>query len=160
RPVAAAAGEAKLQAARDRGAVDVVDYDREDLKARLRELLPAGADVVVDPVGGPYSEPTLRNVRWGGRYVVVGFAAGEIPRIPLNLVLLKGVWLTGFENRTVLQHSPSAAAHRAEVLQLLLDGAVVPHVSSVHGLDDVVPALRELADRRAVGKVVVAVSDS
>jgi NADPH2:quinone reductase len=155
-----AAGEAKLDAARQRGAVQVVDDEREDLRARLRELVPQGVDVVVDPVGGVRAEPALRSVRWGGRYVVVGFASGEIPRIPLNLVLLKGVWLTGFENRTILQHHPDAAAHRAEVLQLLLAGAVRPHVSAVFDLDDVVPALRVLADRRAVGKVVVSVSPS
>jgi NADPH2:quinone reductase len=160
RPLAAASSAAKLQVARDKGAAEGIDYVAEDLRDRLRVLAPAGVDVVVDPVGGPWSEPALRSVRWGARYVVVGFAAGEIPRIPLNLVLLKGVWLTGFENRTILQHHPEAAAHRAEVLQLLLEGRVRPHVSSVHDLADVVPALRELADRRAIGKVVVSVSPS
>jgi NADPH2:quinone reductase len=97
-------------------------------------------------------------MRWGGRYVVLGFAAGDIPRIPLNLVLLKGIVLTGFENRTIMDHLPDVAPmHRAEVLQMLLDGAISPHISSTYELDDVVSALRELADRRAIGKVVVRV---
>ncbi|MCW2613703.1 MAG: NADPH:quinone oxidoreductase family protein [Frankiales bacterium] len=160
RPIAVGGDPAKLEACLERGAVALVDYDREDLKARLNELTGGGADVVVDPVGGRYSEPALRAMRWGGRYVVVGFAAGEIPRIPLNLVLLKGVWVVGFENRTILDHLPElAAAHRAEVLDLLLAGRVSPRISSVHPLEDVVGALREVADRRAIGKVVVQVAD-
>jgi NADPH2:quinone reductase len=92
--------------------------------------------------------------------VVVGFASGQIPRIPLNLLLLKGIWAVGFENRTILEHLPEvAAAHRAEVLDLLLQGRVRPRVSSVHPLDDVVGALQELAQRRVVGKVVVRIAE-
>jgi NADPH2:quinone reductase len=159
RPIAVGGDQVKLEACRAAGAVAVVDYDREDLKARLNELTGGGADVVIDPVGGAYAEPALRAMRWGGRYVVVGFAAGEIPRIPLNLVLLKGIWVVGFENRTILEHLPDVApAHRAEVLQMLLDGRVSPTINSVHPLDEVVAALREVAERRAVGKVVVSMS--
>jgi NADPH2:quinone reductase len=155
RVLAAASGERKLRACREKGAEAVVDYEKEDLKERIRAITGDGADVVVDPVGGPFSEPALRATRWGGRFVVVGFAAGEIPRIPLNLVLLKGVVLTGFENRTILKNHPQAAAHRAEALQLLLDGRVRPHVSAVYPLDEVDRALREVAERRAIGKVVI-----
>jgi NADPH2:quinone reductase len=161
RPIAVGGDPGKLQACLEVGAVAVVDYDREDLKARLNELTAGGADVVVDPVGGRYAEPALRAMRWGGRYVVVGFAAGDIPRIPLNLVLLKGIWVVGFENRTILDHLPDTApVHRTEVLQMLLDGRVSPTIHSVHPLEDVVGALREVADRRAVGKVLVSVSDA
>jgi NADPH2:quinone reductase len=135
-----------------------VDYTGEDVKSRLNALTDGGASVVIDPVGGPYAEQAVRAMRWGGRYVVLGFASGDIPRIPLNLVLLKGISVMGFENRTILDHLPDlAAAHRAEVLQLLLDGRVRPHIGSVYPLDDVVSALNELAKRRAVGKVVVGV---
>lgn len=159
RPVAVAGSAAKLAVAVERGAIGSVDYAAEDVKARVNELTGGGASVVVDPVGGPYAEPALRAMRWGGRYVVLGFAAGEIPRIPLNLVLLKGVQVMGFENRTILDHLPEAAAHRAEVLRLLLDGTVRPHVGSVYPLIEIVSALSELAERRSVGKVVVSISE-
>ncbi|MCU1692323.1 MAG: NADPH:quinone oxidoreductase family protein [Frankiales bacterium] len=160
RPVAVGGDPGKLQACRELGAVATIDYLHEDLKLRLREVSGGGVDVVVDPVGGPFAEQALRAVRWGGRYVVVGFASGTIPRIPLNLVLLKGVHLTGFENRTILTDLPDVApAHRAEVLDLLLTGQLHPHVGSTHRLDDVVEALREVEERRAVGKVVVRVAD-
>jgi NADPH2:quinone reductase len=158
RPIAVGGSRAKLGVAVERGAVAAVDYTGEDVKSRLNALTDGGASVVIDPVGGPYAEQAVRAMRWGGRYVVLGFASGDIPRIPLNLVLLKGISVMGFENRTILDHLPDlAAAHRAEVLQLLLDGRVRPHIGSVYPLDDVVSALNELAKRRAVGKVVVGV---
>jgi NADPH:quinone reductase len=160
KPIAVGGNATKLAAAEQRGAVGMIDYTKEDLKARINELTGGGASVVMDPVGGPYSEPALRAMRWGGRYVVLGFAAGEIPRIPLNLVLLKGIRLLGFENRTILDHLPeTAAAHRAEVLQLFLDGKVSPHVGSVYPMSEIVSALSELAERRAVGKVVVSIAE-
>lgn len=159
RPIAVGGSPAKLGVALERGAIAAVDYTSDDVKARLNALTDGGASVVIDPVGGPYAEQALRAMRWGGRYVVLGFAAGEIPRIPLNLVLLKGISVMGFENRTILDHLPDlAAAHRAEVLQLLLDGRVRPHIGSIYPLEDVVSALNDLAQRRAVGKVVVSVS--
>jgi NADPH2:quinone reductase len=160
KPIAVAGSAAKLAVASERGAVGTVDYTSEDVKARINELTAGGASVVVDPVGGPYAEPALRAMRWGGRYVVLGFAAGEIPRIPLNLVLLKGIRVMGFENRTILDHLPDvAAAHRAEVVQLFLDGAVRPYVGAVYPLAEVGSALSELAERRAVGKVVVSIAE-
>jgi NADPH2:quinone reductase len=156
RAIAVASGAQRLDACRAKGAVALIDATSDDLKARLNDATGGGADVVIDPVGGELAEPALRAMRWGGRYVVLGFAAGQIPRIPLNLVLLKGVWLTGFENRTILDHLPDVAAvHRAEVLQMLLDGRIHPHIGGSHPLVDVVEALRELAERRAIGKVVV-----
>ncbi|MCV7370799.1 NADPH:quinone oxidoreductase [Mycolicibacterium duvalii] len=160
KPIAVGGDPAKLAVATARGARAAVDYTAEDVKARLNELTDGGASVVIDPVGGPYAEPALRAMRWGGRYVVLGFAAGDIPRIPLNLVLLKGIRVMGFENRTILDHIPEAAsAHRAEVLKLFLDGAVQPHVGAVYPLNQVGSALRDLAERRAVGKVVVSISE-
>lgn len=159
KPIAVGGDAGKLTVAAERGAVGTVDYTAEDVKARVNELTGGGASVVVDPVGGPYAEPALRAMRWGGRYVVLGFAAGDIPRIPLNLVLLKGIRVMGFENRTILDHLPEvAAAHRAEVLKFFLDGAVRPHVGAVYPLKEISSALGELAERRAVGKVVVSVS--
>lgn len=161
RPIAVARGAQRLAVCAKLGAEATVDYSTGDLKARLKEITGGGANVVVDPVGGAGAEPSLRAMRWGGRYVVVGFASGEIPRIPLNLVLLKGIWLVGFENRTIMQHlADVAAAHRAEILDLYLRGEVRPHVSTVHPLEDAVDGLRQLAGRTAVGKIVVDVNEA
>ena len=123
---------------------------------RDRDITGGGADVVIDPVGGAYSEAALRATRWGGRFVVVGFASGEIPRIPLNLVLLKGVVVKGFEFRTFAEHAPDAAQRdRDELSELFATGRVRPHVSAVFPLERTAEALRAMADRRVLGKVVV-----
>ena len=147
-----------LAVCRDHGADALVDYRDEDLKQRVKELTDGGADVVIDPVGGPYSEGALRAMRWGGRFVCVGFASGEIPRIPLNLVLLKGITVQGLEMRGFLEHSADDARRdREELLELLGAGRVTPHVSAVYPLDDVRAALRAVADRATTGKVIVEV---
>ena len=86
----------------------------------LRELLPEGADVVVDPVGGDLAEPALRSLRWGGRFVTVGYASGDIPRIPLNLVLLKGVEILGFQFRDFAEHAPDEYRRNEDELMELL----------------------------------------
>jgi NADPH2:quinone reductase len=154
--LAAASSPAKLEVCAARGADALVDYSTEDLKERVKALTGGGADVVVDPVGGRWSEQALRATRWGGRFVTVGFASGEIPRIPLNLVLLKGVVVKGFEIRTFAQHAPDLAARDGEELhRLLVEGRVTPHVSATYPLEETGAALRSLADRRATGKVVI-----
>lgn len=156
RVLAAASSEEKLQACRELGADATVDYDRDDLKVRVKELTEGGADIVIDPVGGRYSEPALRATRWGGRFVVVGFAAGDIPRIPLNLVLLKGVIIKGFEMRTFAQHAPEEARRDLEELEALFAaGRIHPRISGVYPLGQAAEALRAVADRRAIGKVIV-----
>jgi NADPH2:quinone reductase len=156
RVVAAASSAEKLQLCRDRGAEQVIDYTSEDLRLRIREVTDGAADVVIDPVGGAWSEQALRSVRWGGRFVTVGFASGDIPRIPLNLVLLKGVIVKGFEMRGFMEHAPEAAARdRAELGELLASGRARPHVGAVFPLSDVAGALQSVADRKAMGKVIV-----
>ena len=154
--LAAAAGKDRLAVCEDRGADAIVDYRSEDLKVRIKELTDGGADVVIDPVGGPYAEPALRAMRRHGRFVTVGFASGEIPSIPLNLVLLKGVTIKGFEMLTFMLQEPELLARdRAELLELFATGQVHPHVSAVFPLDDVRDALRAVAERRTTGKVVI-----
>jgi NADPH2:quinone reductase len=156
RVVAAASSDEKTALCRARGADAVINYDAEDLKVRLKEVTDGGADVVIDPVGGAYSEPALRATRWGSRFVVVGFASGEIPRIPLNLILLKGVIVKGFELRTFAQFAAELAARdRDELLELFGAGRIHPYVSEVFPLEQVGEALRTVAERRALGKVVV-----
>jgi NADPH:quinone reductase len=156
RVIAAASSDAKLAACRRLGADAVVDYAREPLKDRVKALAPGGVDVVIDPVGGPYSEAALRTMAVGGRFVVVGFASKEIPRIPLNLVLLKGVEIRAYDAAKVWQrHADVARRHREELLSLLAAGRVRPLVSEVFSLAETGRALRAVFDRRAVGKVVI-----
>ena len=156
RVVACASTDEKLAICRERGAEATINYDSEDLKTRLREVTDGGADVVIDPVGGPYSEQALRSMRWRGRFVTVGFASGEIPRIPLNLVLLKGMSVIGFEMGSFFMKAPELTQRdRGEMMQLLADGVIKPYSSSVHPLERAADAFRELAERRATGKVLI-----
>lgn len=155
RVVAAASSEERLATARKLGAVAGVDYVREDLKLRLRELTDGGAHLAIDPVGGRYAEAALRGLRRGGRFVTVGYADGEIPRIPLNLVLLKDLVVRGFEIRTVRRYAPDAVAEADRVLARLVAEGMRPLVSRVHSLADVAAALTDVAERRTTGKVVL-----
>jgi NADPH2:quinone reductase len=140
------------------GANHTIIHTREDVKERIKELTNGGTDLVVDPVGGALSDPALRASRWGARYVVVGFASGTIPTVPLNLVLLKGVILRGFELRTLPQHLPSAYADGEAALNRLIAEGLRPRVSDVIGLNDVPDALERMLDHRVVGKIVVDLS--
>ncbi|MFK4100289.1 NADPH:quinone oxidoreductase family protein [Streptomyces sp. NPDC019531] len=155
RVVAAASSEERLATARKLGAVAGVDYLGEDLKLRLRELTGGGAHLAIDPVGGRHAEAALRGLRRGGRFVTVGYADGEIPRIPLNLVLLKDLVVRGFEIRTVRQYAPDAVAEADRVLARLVREGMRPLVSRVHSLSDVADALTDVAERRTTGKVVL-----
>jgi NADPH2:quinone reductase len=146
----------KLEVAAAFGARNLVEHRAADLRAALRECLPDGADVVVDPVGGELSEPALRALRWGGRFVTVGYASGRIPRIPLNLVLLKGIDVTGFEFLGWATHAPDDLRRNdAELVDLFATGRVVPHIGAAFPLDEVAAALRLVADGRAIGKVLI-----
>jgi NADPH2:quinone reductase len=156
RVIAAASSAEKLAACRRLGADAVVDYTTEDLKERVKALAGGGVDVVVDPVGGPYSEPALRALAVGGRFVVVGFASKEIPRIPLNLVLLKGIEIRAYDAAKAWQRHPEIVRrHREELCALLATGRLRPLVSAVLPLAQAGQALRTVFDRRAIGKVVV-----
>lgn len=153
---AVASSSAKLETAARHGAAHRVNHRSGDLRETLRGLLPGGADVVLDPVGGPLSEPALRSLRWGGRFVTVGYASGEVPRIPLNLVLLKGPAVLGFQLRDFARHAPEALrCNETELMALLAEGRVSPHIGAAFPLSDVASALRHVADGRAIGKVVL-----
>jgi len=155
---AVASSAEKLEVAASYGATHLVDHRAGDLRQALRDCLPGGADVVVDPVGGDLAEPALRSLHWGGRFVTVGYASGVIPRIPLNLVLLKGIQVLGFQFLDFTQHAPDDF-HRneAELRELLASQQVAPHIGATFALGDVPAALRLVADGGAVGKVVVEV---
>ena len=155
--IAAASSKEKLDAAHRSGADHLIDYSSGDFRAKLREVLGGRLiDVVYDPVGGPYSEPALRSMGWDGRYLVVGFAAGEIPQIPLNLPLLKacsivGVFLGEFRRR----FSDRAAQELAQLVTWLRDGKIRPQVSTRYPLSEGPRALQSLLDRSALGKLIL-----
>lgn len=154
--IAAASTDDKLALCRARGAAHVVNYGRDDLRQAIRAAAPNGVDVVIDPVGGPSAEAALRCLRWRGRFVTVGYASGEIPRIPLNLVLLKGCVIKGFEMRSFTESEPELTRRDlGELVELLSAGRVTPHISAVHELTDVAAALTSVAERRSAGKVLV-----
>ena len=156
---AVASTDEKLDAARACGATRVINHRAGDLRQALRDALPDGAEAVVDPVGGDLAEPALRAVHWGGRFVTVGFASGTIPRIPLNLVLLKGVRVLGFQFRDFATHmAADMARNDAELLELLASGRARPVVGASYDLTETAEALRVVGDGEAVGKVVLQVA--
>jgi len=157
RVIAAASSDEKLALCREYGADEVINYSHEDLRQRLKELTGGrGVDVIYDPVGGPYSEPALRSMAWNGRFLVIGFTAGEIPKIALNLTLLKGcaivgVWWGGF-----LRAEPQrAAALTRELVEWFRCGKVRPYVSKRYPLAQAAQALEDVAQRRVTGKMVL-----
>jgi NADPH2:quinone reductase len=158
---AVASSAEKLAAATALGASRGINHRETDLRAALREALPDGAHVVVDPVGGALTEPALRGLRRGGRFVTVGYASGEIPRVPLNLVLLKNAAILGFEIRTWgLEHPEQLARNEAELLGLLASGKAAPYIGARFGLADVRAALEHVAAGKAVGKVLLDITRS
>lgn len=159
RVLAAASSPEKLELCRRRGAEATVDYDREDLKTRIRELTGDSARVVLDPVGGPYSEPALRGLARGGTFVTLGYAAGSIPAIPLNLILLKDICVRGMEIRTFMTDRPDDAVRDlAELAQMFAAGTVRPYIGARFPLSQTAAALRHVADRKVLGKVVIDVA--
>jgi NADPH2:quinone reductase len=153
---AVASSAEKLEVAAACGATHLIDHKSVDLRRALKEIVPEGSDVVVDPVGGELAEPALRSLRWAGRFVTVGYASGSIPRIPLNLVLLKGIKILGFQFRDFAAKAPGDfRRNEAELLELLASGRLRPHIGASFGLDEVVAALRYVGDGHAVGKVIL-----
>lgn len=155
--IAAAGSEEKLAFAADCGADQTINYMSEDLKARIRELTAGhGVDVVFDPVGGGMSEPALRATAWDGRFLVIGFAAGDIPRIPLNLALLKGLHIIGVFWGSWVGREPLASRRNYEELfGMVASGAIALPEVEVHPLEDHASAFAALTERRAKGKVVL-----
>lgn len=157
RVIACASSDAKLAFARAHGADALVNYAVEDLKEALKRLGGEhGIDVVYDPVGGPLSEAALRAIAWEGRHLVVGFASGQIPKLPLNLALLKGCSVLGVYWGAWVRHNPQAyRANLAELARWCAAGRLSCHVHAAYPLAEMAQALKALTERRVMGKVVV-----
>lgn len=155
--IAAASTEEKLEFCRDIGADRTINYVTEDLRARVKEITDGhGADVVYDPVGGDVSESAFRAIAWNGRHLVVGFTAGDIPAIPLNLPLLKGASIIGvFWGSFSAREPQTAAANLAAISRMIAEGTLKPRITEVFDLDQVVDAYELLATRKAMGKIVL-----
>ena len=157
RVIAAASTKEKLALTRAYGADDTIEYTSENLRDRVKDLTSgAGADVIFDPVGGDLSDQALRLIAWEGRYLVIGFASGRIPALPANIALLKNASLVGLFWGAYMQHNP--AVIRDSFRQLFAwyaAGQLKPHIHKTYPLDEAPAALRELIERRAMGKVLL-----
>ena len=159
RVIACASTDDKLAVCRAHGADETINYTTEDLRERIKALTSGtGPDVVYDPVGGEYTELALRSIAWRGRLLVVGFAAGEIPKIPLNLTLLKGCSIVGVFWGDFARREPG---HFADAMARLsawhADGKLKPHISNTFPLERAADALKLMAARKVMGKVVLSV---
>ena len=157
RVIAAASSEAKLAVCREHGADATINYATEDLRKRVQALTEGrGVDVVYDPVGGAYSEAAFRSLAWRGRLLVVGFAAGEIPKLPLNLPLLKGAAAVGVFWGDFARREPQIFAESvSQLTRWYAEGRLRPHVSQTLPLAKAAEALKLLASREAKGKIVL-----
>jgi NADPH2:quinone reductase len=157
RVIAATAGPDKLAVCRAHGADVLIDYEREDLRDAIKAATGGrGPDVILDPVGGRFSEPALRSIAWRGRHLVVGFANGAIPQLPWNLMLLKGASVVGVFWGDFQRKEPQAhATAMGTMMRWMMEGKLKPLVSKRYSLADTARALEDMAARRVVGKVVI-----
>jgi len=155
--IACASTEDKLALCKKYGADELINYEKEPLKERIKELTQGkGAHVVLDPVGGNYTESAIRATAWNGRFLIVGFAAGSIPKIPLNLPLLKGCNLMGvFWGRFMKEDPLKNKENSIQIMEWIHDGKINPHIHKVFSLKDTPDAIQEMMDRKVLGKVVV-----
>lgn len=157
--IAAASSEEKLALCREKGADLTVNYETEDLKIRVKELTEGrGVEVVYDPVGGKYTENTLRSIAWKGRYLIVGFANGEIPQIPMNLPLLKGCSIVGvFWGQFSRVEAELSRQNIEQLMAWLQEGKIRQHIGRSYSLAEAPEALQAILDRKMLGKGVVVI---
>ncbi|MEN3363772.1 MAG: NADPH:quinone reductase [Burkholderiales bacterium] len=157
RVIAAASSDEKLEVCKTHGADATINYSTEDLREAIKAATGGkGPDVIYDPVGGSYAEPAFRSIAWRGRYLVVGFANGEIPKLPLNLALLKGASLVGVFWGDFARREPKAnLAAMRELMGWMAEGKIKPHISGRYALAETPQALNDMAARKVTGKVVI-----
>ena len=155
--IAAASNAEKLSVCQENGADHLINYAQDDLRQSVKEITEGrGVDVIYDPVGGSFSEKALRDMSWGGRFLVVGFAAGEIPKVPLNIPLLKGCSVLGVFWGEFTKREPEAnKQNNKELMNLFDQGKISPHLHRVYPLEKAGEALNELLQKRVIGKVVL-----
>jgi NADPH2:quinone reductase len=154
--IAAVSSEEKANAAKTAGADQVIRYDQIPIREGIDQVTSGGVDVVYDPVGGEVTEQALRSTNWRGRLLVVGFAGGDIPNIPANLPLLKGNSIVGvFWGRFTQEEPDRHRANFRRIVEWTAEGRLVPMIQKRYTLDDGADALQWVADRKAVGRVVV-----
>jgi NADPH2:quinone reductase len=160
RVIAAASTDEKLALAKAHGAEMTINYSSADLKTELKRVVPGGIDVVYDPVGGAITEAAVRGLGWGGRLLVVGFANGEIPKLALNLLLLKEAEAIGVFWGTWTQREPAGhAANVAQLMQWFKEGMIRPHIGGAFPLGQAKDAIAAVMDRKAHGKIVITAND-
>ena len=161
RVIAAASSDEKLQLCKQYGATELINYKREDLRSRLKEIGgKKGIDIVYDPVGGQVSEVALRCLAWGGRHLVIGFAAGDIPRIPLNLVLLKSCQVVGVFWGAFTQKQPEQNLKQiSQLTEWFNSGKLHPHIHTTYPLAETPAALEEITNRSVLGKIVIVMEE-
>jgi NADPH2:quinone reductase len=157
RVIACASTQEKIDLCKAYGAEVGINYTEENLKERIKALTDGkGADVIYDPVGDKFAEPALRAIGWEGRYLVVGFAAGEIPKIPLNLALLKGCQIVGvFWGSWAMQFPQDNIKNTMELVQWHAQGKLKPHIHAQYSLEEAQKAMQEMMDRKVRGKIVI-----
>ncbi|CAK9003078.1 Quinone oxidoreductase-like protein 2 homolog [Durusdinium trenchii] len=160
--IAAASTDEKLELCKQLGADHVINYSKENLRERLKEITNNdGVDVVYDPVGDKYAEPAIRSLAWRGRYLVIGFAAGDIPKIPLNLALLKGSAIVGVFWGAFTSREPELHQENTNILlDLIAKGVLKPQVTQTYPLASAGQAIRDMMNRKVKGKAVLLVGDA
>ena len=157
RVIAAASTKEKLDLCKQFGADEVINYTEESLKERVKELTGGkGVDVIYDPVGGHFSELALRAIAWKGRHLVIGFANGEIPKIPINLALLKGASIVGVFWGAFAQKEPKESLENIkQLLTWFAKGELKPHIDKTYSLKNAANALEDMMERKSKGKIVI-----
>ena len=154
--IAAASTDEKLDLCKQYGATDLINYNTQDLRTRLKEITGGGVDVVYDPVGGDYAEPALRSMNWKGRYLVIGFAAGSIPNLPMNLPLLKGCSVNGVFWGSFAEREPKANFQNVmDLIEFYNKGELIPYIQKTFSLEEAPQALHDMLNRKVMGKLVV-----
>jgi len=157
--IACASTQEKLDLCKVYGATKFINYTTEDLKTQIKELTNGrGADVIYDPVGAHYSEQALRAISWKGRHLVVGFAAGKIPKMPLNLALLKGCQIIGvFWGRFIKEEPENNRKNNLQIMEWYSQGLIKPHIHKLYPLKEAPLAIRSMMDRQVKGKIIITV---
>jgi len=155
--IAAASTNEKLEFCKENGADFTINYTTENLKEKVKELTKGkGADVIYDPVGDKFSEPALRAIAWKGRYLVVGFAAGEIPKIPLNLILLKGCQIVGVFWGAFFKNEPQQNIENFKtIVQWFAEGKLTAKIHGEYPLEKIVEAMKAMTNKEVKGKIVL-----